>query len=81
MLIDLRTEQSMEWRGMTVGLFGRVFNLFDARFFNGMVFSSTGSPDYSRFTETDRNALIDPLRYYAPRRIELGLKLEPATAD
>jgi outer membrane receptor protein involved in Fe transport len=81
LLIDLRTEQSMEWQGMSLGLFGRVFNLLDTRFFNGMVFSSTGSPDYSRFTETDKNALVDPLRYYAPRRIEIGLKFEPMTSE
>jgi outer membrane receptor protein involved in Fe transport len=80
MLTDLRAEHSMEWKGMNFGLFGRVFNLFDSRFFNGMVFSSTGSPDYSRFPETDKYALADPLRYYAPRRIEIGLKLGPMAA-
>ena len=39
-----------------VSLFGRVFNLFDTRFFNGIVFDSTGSPYYSRFPGAGRGA-------------------------
>jgi outer membrane receptor for ferrienterochelin and colicin len=81
MLIDLRAEHSLEWSRMNLSLFGRVFNLFDTRFFNGMVFNSTGSPDYSRFTETDKYTLANPLRYYTPRRIEIGLRLGPMAAD
>jgi hypothetical protein len=58
-----------------MNVFLRVFNLFDARFFNGMVFSTTGSPDYSLQPATDRNTLADPTRYYEPRRVELGIAL------
>ena len=53
----------------------RVFNLFDARYFNGPVFASTGSPYYSRFPEADEVALADPTRFYAPRRIEVGVRI------
>ena len=61
-------------------------NLFDARFFNGAVFQSTGSPYYSRFPESDKVALADPTRFYPPRRIEFGLrlgnlKIAPAMGD
>jgi len=52
-----------------------VFNLLDSRFFNGFVFSSTGDPYYSRFPTTDIATLLDPTRFYAPRRIELGLTM------
>ena len=37
------------------------------------VFSTSGSPYYSRFPEVDRVPLHDPTRFYPPRRIELGL--------
>ena len=47
--------------------------LFDTRFNNGSVFATTGSPYYSRFPDADRAQLNDPTRYYAPRRIEVGL--------
>lgn len=81
-LLDLRTEKSLgEHWGAKVGLFGRVFNAFDARYFNGSVFSSTGSPDYSRFSEADRVALADPTRFYPPRRIEIGLRLETGEVE
>jgi hypothetical protein len=73
-LVDLRAEKILSIARDT-GIFLRVFNLFDQRFFNGAVFASTGSPYYSRFPETDRVALADPTRYFAPRRIELGFRL------
>jgi hypothetical protein len=38
------------------------------------VFSTSGSPYYSRFT-TDEAQLEDPTRFYTPRRIEVGLTL------
>ena len=55
-------------------MFGRVFNAFDNRFFNGSVFESSGSPFYSR-TQTfgDLKQLGDPTRLYSPRRIEAGI--------
>ncbi|MCC7140957.1 MAG: TonB-dependent receptor [Candidatus Eisenbacteria bacterium] len=75
--IDVRAERQIPLGGRKTNLFARVFNLFDTRFFNNDVFSSTGSPYYSRFPETDRNALIDPTRLFPPRRVEIGLTLNP----
>jgi len=73
--VDLRAEKSLPLGGMPINLFARVFNLFDARYANGSVFATTGSPYYSRFPEADAAQLEDPTRYYAPRRIELGINL------
>lgn len=73
--VDLRGERLYPLQGMEASLFGRVFNLFDSRFFNGFVFSSTGSPYYSSDPASDRVMLTDPTRYYGPRRIEVGLTL------
>ena len=68
----LRAERRIRrWSGL--GLFARVFNVFDTRFFNGAVFTTTGSPYYSRSPQADIVALRDPTRFYPPRRIELGL--------
>lgn len=75
MTVDLRAERYLGWSGRGLSIFARVFNAFNARYFNGMVFNSTGSPDYSRFPATDRNSLADPGRYYTPRRVEVGIKL------
>ena len=58
-------------------VFLRVFNLFDTRYFNGSVFTSTGSPYYSRFPAVGSDHLADPTRFYPPRRIEIGLTLRP----
>jgi hypothetical protein len=74
-MVDLRMEKQLGSRLRHAALFARVFNLTDAKFFNGSVFSSTGSPYYSRFPEADAVALADPTRFYAPRRIELGVRL------
>jgi outer membrane receptor protein involved in Fe transport len=75
-VVDLRAEKGLgrQW-GADVNLFGRVFNIFDARFFNGPVFNSTGSAFYSRFPEADRVALADPGRFYPPRRVEIGIRM------
>jgi hypothetical protein len=75
-VIDLRTERVVgRWWETSVSVFARAFNVLDTRFFNGFVFPSTGSVDYSRFPETDRVALANPTRFYAPRRIEVGVRL------
>jgi outer membrane receptor protein involved in Fe transport len=74
-LVDLRGERAFRIGRQRVSLFGRVFNLFDSRFFNGFVFTTTGSPYYSRFPVTDQVQLEDPTRFWAPRRVELGLIL------
>ncbi|HZL85266.1 MAG TPA: TonB-dependent receptor [Candidatus Krumholzibacteria bacterium] len=69
-VVDLRGERSFGWVGQRWGLFGRVFNVFDSRFFNGGVFADTGSPFYSRFP--DQVELSAPTRFYSPRRVEIG---------
>jgi hypothetical protein len=78
--LDLRAEKSFGNRfgpfGPYVSVFARAFNLFDARYFNGFVFNSTGSPYYSRFSEVDRVTLADPNRYFPPRRLEIGFTLK-----
>jgi outer membrane receptor protein involved in Fe transport len=76
-VVDLRTEKSLSVQGLDLRLFGRVFNALDSRYFNGFVFSSTGSPYYSRFPGADAVVLRDPTRFYQPRRVELGLKFSP----
>jgi outer membrane receptor protein involved in Fe transport len=75
LVVDLRAETSLAGLGLDAKVFTRVFNLFDTSFFNGPVYSSTGSPYYSRFPEADRVALTDPTRFYPPRRVEIGLSL------
>jgi len=78
-LIDLRAEKFFKLAGMNLSLFARGFNLLDARFaFSGFVFSNTGSPDYSLNPAGDRGTLLNPLRYYAPRRVEVGLTINPS---
>jgi outer membrane receptor protein involved in Fe transport len=74
-LLDLRAERSLgRALGTETSVFARAFNVFDARFFNGAVFQSTGSPFYSRFPEADRVALSDPTRFQEPRRVEVGIR-------
>jgi outer membrane receptor protein involved in Fe transport len=73
--LDLRAERYVTFGDVHASLFGRVFNAFDTRFFNGYVFNSTGSPYYSRDIASDRNQLATPSRYYAPRRFEAGVTL------
>jgi len=68
-LLDLRGEKSLRASGFHLSLFGRIFNVFDTRYFNGFVYTDTGSPYYSLTTVPP-----DPTRYYAPRRIEVGLR-------
>jgi hypothetical protein len=71
----VRVEKQLGGRSSHAALFARIFNLTDTKFFNGPVFSSTGSPYYSRFPEADAVGLADPTRFYPPRRIELGVRL------
>lgn len=70
-LVDLRGERAFPAFG-PLRLFARVLNLFDARAFNGFVFNDTGSPDYTRNPSSQEATLANPLRYYQPRRIEIG---------
>ncbi len=74
-LVDLRAEKDFSIGGVSFNAFLRVFNLFDATYFNGDVFTTTGSPDYSTASYADRFRLADPTRYYTPRKIEIGISL------
>jgi outer membrane receptor protein involved in Fe transport len=76
--LDLRGDHHVTLFGHGASFFGRVFNVFDTRFFNGFVFGSSGDPFYSRFPGKDKASLADPTRYYGPRRIEVGLTLNGA---
>jgi TonB-dependent receptor-like protein len=75
MLLDVRGQRPVHFMGFDATVFARAFNVFDTRFFNGFVFTSTGSPYYSRYPAADRATLDDPTRYYGPRRIEIGIGL------
>ena len=75
-LVDVRGEKHFTLAGSSVNFFVRVFNLLDARYFNGAVFANTGSPDYGLFPlSQDRDLLADPTRYYPPRRVEIGFTM------
>ena len=77
--VDLRAEKSFALSGANMSFFVRVFNMLDTRYFNGDVFANTGSPDYGLFPlSQDKNKLADPTRYYAPRRIEIGISMNSA---
>ncbi|MBN2172115.1 MAG: TonB-dependent receptor [Candidatus Krumholzibacteriota bacterium] len=78
--LDFRAERGLFIGGVRSLLFLRVFNVFDTRFFNGDVYPTTGSPYYSRNPEGDKYALMNPFRYFPPRRIELGVRFESGGA-
>jgi len=80
LLLDIRGERPTKLGGTAVNFFARVFNVFDTRFWNGAVYNSSGSPYYSRYPAADIAALVDPTRYYQPRRIEIGVGLRGADA-
>ncbi len=74
--VDVRGEKQLSIYGIAMSAFIRVFNVFNASSFNGFVFSTTGSPDYAISPSFgDRVQLMDPNRYYAPRRIEIGISI------
>jgi outer membrane receptor protein involved in Fe transport len=77
LVCDLRAERPARVWGVPATVFARAFNVFDARFFNGFVFPSSGRPDYTRFAgdEGQASILADPTRFYGPRRVELGVTL------
>lgn len=73
-LVDMRAEKTLGSKGQG-GIFMRVFNLFDARYFNGPVYATTGSPYYARFpSPAEQVTLANPTRLYQPRRIEFGVR-------
>ncbi|MBI3194753.1 MAG: TonB-dependent receptor [Ignavibacteriae bacterium] len=74
-VIDVRGEKYFSLAGIRMSLFARVFNLLDTRFNNGFVFTDTGSPDYTLNPVGNIGTLINPQRYFPPRRIEIGISL------
>jgi outer membrane receptor protein involved in Fe transport len=74
-LVDFRAEKYLVTRAVNLGFFLRIFNVFNTHFVNGFVFATTGSPDYTQFPEVNQAALIDPSRFYEPRRFEIGITL------
>ncbi len=73
-LVDLRAEKFFGESGRT-GLFLRVFNLFDTRYFNGPVYATTGSPYYARNPSPgELVSLNNPTLLYSPRRVEFGMR-------
>jgi outer membrane receptor protein involved in Fe transport len=78
LIVDLRGDRRLSLHGLGSRGFVRVFNLFDTRFDNGNVFNSTGDPYYSRYPSADLGSLLDPTRFYGPRRIEVGITLNVA---
>ncbi|HTM57660.1 MAG TPA: hypothetical protein VL123_04520, partial [Candidatus Udaeobacter sp.] len=77
-VVDVRGERAVTVGGIPFSVFTRVFNLFDQRFDNGLVFDTSGSPYYSRFPAKDAVTLSDPTRFYSPRRVEIGIGLRSA---
>jgi outer membrane receptor protein involved in Fe transport len=75
LLIDMRLEKYFKIAGWNMSLFARVFNLLNATYFNGFVYANTGTPEYSLTPSADRNSLVDPTRFFAPRRIEIGVSM------
>ncbi len=79
--VDFRGEKQIDLYGVAMSAFIRVFNVFNTSSFNGFVFSTTGSPDYAISPSFgDRVQLMDPNRYYAPRRIEIGITIRGSLA-
>ncbi len=72
-LLDLRAEKFFEFSFINLSVFARATNVLNTSFVNGFVFSNTGSPDYSVNTFADRAALLNPGRFYEPRKIEIGI--------
>jgi outer membrane receptor protein involved in Fe transport len=72
-LVDLRAEKFFNLGFTELSVFAQIYNLFNQDFVNGFVFAGTGSPDYSLTPVNDRAQLINPSRFYEPRRIEIGI--------
>lgn len=69
--VDLRAEKYFEIDFIDLSVFLRVFNLFNQNFVNGAVYPETGDPENS--LKRQKGEPIDPNRFNAPRRIELGI--------
>jgi outer membrane receptor protein involved in Fe transport len=73
--LDLRAEYLIGLGTADLTAFARAFNVLDARFDNGFVFATTGSPFYTLAPRAQRDQLNDPSRFAAPRRVEVGVTL------
>jgi hypothetical protein len=73
LIVDVRAEKFFNVFGVQWTAFARAFNLLDEHFVNTFVFASTGSPYYTITPESERFQLTNPDRFFAPRRIEVGI--------
>jgi len=78
-VVDLRGEKSLSLFGLNGTVFARVFNALNTHFVNGFIFQDTGSPDYSLNPAANASTLLDPSRYYSPRRIEIGISVNASS--
>lgn len=72
-ILDIRAEKYFELSFINLSVFARMTNVLSTNFVNGFVFANTGSPDYSVNSFADRAALLNPGRFYEPRKIEIGI--------
>lgn len=72
-ILDLRAEKYFELPFINLSVFARMTNVLSTNFVNGFVFANTGSPDYSVNSFADRASLLNPGRFYEPRKIEIGI--------
>jgi outer membrane receptor protein involved in Fe transport len=79
LIVDLRAEKFFKVFGSNLSLFARIFNLLNTRSANGFIFTDTGNPDYSLNPVGNRVTLMDPNRFYAPRRLEIGFSVSGIT--
>lgn len=71
--MDLVAEKYFSVSPIGLSLFIRINNVFNTYFYNGFVFNTTGSPDYTLFPQLNRAQLSNPDRFREPRRIEFGI--------
>ena len=72
-ILDIRAEKYFQLSFINLSVFARMTNVLSTNFVNGFVFANTGSPDYSVNSFADRAALLNPGRFYEPRKIEIGI--------
>jgi outer membrane receptor protein involved in Fe transport len=74
-IVDLRGEKYLKIGPVNFSIFARVFNLLGTHYANGFVFDNTGTPDYALYATSVGASLLDPSRFYEPRRIEFGFSV------
>jgi hypothetical protein len=78
-IVDVRGEKSLTLLGLNGTVFARVFNLLNTHVVNGFVFQDTGSPDYTLNPAANASILLDPSRFFSPRRIEIGISVNASS--